>query len=67
MVRKIQIYLKYLSTEKGSDGYLYGKEDYRKSIQYYIADGKVTRFNYVAPKQNIIQKMVEYKLIELLK
>ena len=39
-----------LSTEKGSDGYLYGKEDYEKSIQYYIADGKVTRFNYVAPK-----------------
>ena len=39
-----------LSTEKGKDGYLYGKEDYEKSIQYYIADGKVTRFNYVAPK-----------------
>tara|TARA_A100000172_G_scaffold26561_1_gene15550 strand:+ start:564 stop:1349 length:786 start_codon:yes stop_codon:yes gene_type:complete len=39
-----------LSTEKGVDGQLYGKEDYEKSIQYYIADGKVTRFNYVAPK-----------------
>ena len=39
-----------LSTEKGSVGYLYGKEDYERSIQYYIADGKVTRFNYVAPK-----------------
>jgi len=39
-----------LSTEKGIDGMLYGKEDFEKSIQYYIADGGVTRFNYVAPK-----------------
>jgi len=28
----------------------YGKEDYERSIKYYIADGGVTRFNYVAPK-----------------
>jgi len=39
-----------LSTERNKDGQLYGKEDYEKSIQYYIADGGVTRFNYVAPK-----------------
>ena len=39
-----------VSTEKGIDGMLYGKEDFEKSIQYYIADGGVTRFNYVAPK-----------------
>ena len=39
----------FLSTEKGKDGHLFGKEDYEKSIQYYLADGKVTRFNYVAP------------------
>ena len=28
----------------------YGKEDFERSIRYYIADGGVTRFNYVAPK-----------------
>lgn len=28
----------------------YGKEDYERSIRYYIADGGLTRFNYVAPK-----------------
>ena len=28
----------------------YGKEDYERSIRYYIADGGVGRFNYVAPK-----------------
>ena len=25
-------------------------EDFERSIRYYIADGGVTRFNYVAPK-----------------
>ena len=39
-----------LSNEKGIEGMLYGKEDFEKSIQYYLADGGVTRFNYVAPK-----------------
>jgi hypothetical protein len=39
-----------LSLEKSNDGMLYGKEDFEKSIQYYLADGGVTRFNYVAPK-----------------
>lgn len=39
-----------LSTEKSADGMLFGKEDFEKSIQYYLADGGVTRFNYVAPK-----------------
>ena len=28
----------------------YGKEDYERSIRYYMADGGVGRFNYVAPK-----------------
>jgi hypothetical protein len=28
----------------------YGKEDFERSIRYYMADGGVTRFNYVAPK-----------------
>tara|TARA_B100000424_G_C22836850_1_gene446776 strand:- start:64 stop:846 length:783 start_codon:yes stop_codon:yes gene_type:complete len=28
----------------------YGKEDFERSIKYFIADGGVTRFNYVAPK-----------------
>ena len=28
----------------------YGKEDFERSIRYYIADGGVTRFNYIAPK-----------------
>ena len=28
----------------------YGKEDFERSIRYYIADSGVTRFNYVAPK-----------------
>tara|TARA_R100000541_G_C1875960_1_gene81603 strand:+ start:84 stop:860 length:777 start_codon:yes stop_codon:yes gene_type:complete len=28
----------------------YGKEDFERSIRYYIADKGVTRFNYVAPK-----------------
>ena len=28
----------------------YGKEDFERSIKYYIADRGVTRFNYVAPK-----------------
>ena len=28
----------------------YGKEDFERSIRYYVADGGVTRFNYVAPK-----------------
>jgi hypothetical protein len=28
----------------------YGKEDYERSIRYYINDGGVARFNYVAPK-----------------
>ena len=27
-----------------------GKEDYERSIRYYMADGGLTRFNYVAPK-----------------
>jgi hypothetical protein len=27
----------------------YGKEDYERSIRYYVADGGVGRFNYVAP------------------
>lgn len=35
----------YVSTEPE-----YGKEDYERSIRYYIADGGVGRFNYVAPK-----------------
>lgn len=39
-----------LSEVAGPDGILFGKEDYEKSIQYYKEDGKVTRFNYVAPK-----------------
>lgn len=34
----------------GTDGVLIAKEDYERSIQYYKEDGKVTRFNYVAPK-----------------
>lgn len=28
----------------------YGKEDYERSIRYYMADGGLTRFNYVSPK-----------------
>jgi hypothetical protein len=28
----------------------YGKEDYERSIRYYMADRGLTRFNYVAPK-----------------
>ena len=28
----------------------YGKEDYERSIKYYIEDGGLTRFNYVSPK-----------------
>jgi len=28
----------------------YGKEDYERTIRYYVNDGGVTRFNYVAPK-----------------
>ena len=28
----------------------YGKEDYERSIKYYMADGGLTRFNYVSPK-----------------
>lgn len=28
----------------------YGKEDYERSIKYYMEDGGVTRFNYVSPK-----------------
>lgn len=28
----------------------YGKEDYERSINYYMADGGLTRFNYVSPK-----------------
>ena len=28
----------------------YGKEDYERSIRYYMADGGLTRFNYISPK-----------------
>ena len=28
----------------------YGKEDYERSIKYYMEDGGLTRFNYVSPK-----------------
>jgi len=45
----------------------YGKEDFERSIRYYIADKGVTRFNYVAPKSKYYSEdggIQNYRTIE---